>query len=117
MTLTDSEIIEYNELIAEFMEFKQKQYTPTSEKLWCDNKHGLPVGELKFHESWDWLIPVWHKFSDLERPLQPRHKAMWEWYYSKIKSELLGNNTPNQAFLRLVDAIEWYNATKQELLS
>jgi hypothetical protein len=55
-----------NELIAEFFGFTQKSYTPTSEKLWCDNKHGLPVGELKFDTSWDWLMPVVEKIELLQ---------------------------------------------------
>lgn len=64
--MEENEILEGNKLIAEFMGFKQKSYTPESEKLWCDNKHGLPVGELKFHTSWDWLMPVVEKISKLK---------------------------------------------------
>jgi len=59
----DDDIIIGNELIATYLNFKQKSYTPESEKLWCDEKHGLPVGELKFHSDWNWLIPVLKKIS------------------------------------------------------
>jgi hypothetical protein len=59
----EQEIINGNELIAKFLNFTQKSYTPESEKMWCDEKQGLPVGELKFHSDWNWLIPVMKKIS------------------------------------------------------
>ena len=59
----EQEIINGNELIAKFLNFTQKSYTPESEKMWCDEKNGLPVGELKFHSDWNWLIPVMKKIS------------------------------------------------------
>ncbi len=57
-------IIEGNEIIATYLEFKQKSYSPESEKMWCDNKNGLPVGELKFHSDWNWLMLVLKKISE-----------------------------------------------------
>ena len=59
----EEEIINGNELIAKYMNFTQKSYTPQSEKMWCDEKNGLPVSELRFHTDWNWLIPVMKKIS------------------------------------------------------
>ena len=52
-----------NEVIARYLGFTQKSYTPDSEKMWCDPKHGLPVGKLQFHSDWNWLIPALKKIS------------------------------------------------------
>jgi hypothetical protein len=60
----EKEIIVGNELIASYLNFKQKSYTLESEKMWCEEKHGLPVGELKFHYDWNWLIPALKKISE-----------------------------------------------------
>lgn len=59
----NKEIINGNDIIAEYLNFKQKSYTPDSEKLWCDDVNGLPIGELKFHSDWNWLMPVVKKIS------------------------------------------------------
>lgn len=61
--ITEQEINEGNEIIAKFLNFIQKSYTPNSEKMWCDPKHGLPVGELLFHSDWNWLIPAIKKIA------------------------------------------------------
>lgn len=60
-----------NEVIARYLGFTQKSYTPDSEKMWCDPKHGLPVGKLQFHSDWNWLIPALKKISqkDIKRVL------------------------------------------------
>lgn len=61
---TEQQIIDGNELIAEFMGYKFK----SANKYWClypldDNSFLRNLGwvefkNLKFHSSWDWLIPV-----------------------------------------------------------
>ena len=82
-------IIENNKLIAEFMGYK---YFPFNSKLkkkrfkwlgWRKDKLSLPKGctigkigeryyldrrhkDLKFHEDWDWLMPVVEKINKLE---------------------------------------------------
>ncbi len=67
----------------------------------------------EYHSSFDWLMPVWTKFYNLEDSLHPDYIPDYEWYIGKIKGELLYNNTPHQAFLRLVDAISWYIIIKK----
>ena len=68
--------LETNKLIAEFMGAKIKSkkfgYTSTSS---CDacywfedfniSYDGISVSNLKFHKSWDWLIPVVEKIENL----------------------------------------------------
>lgn len=61
----NQEIIEGNDIIAAYMNFIKKTYTGI-EKIWCDEKHGLPVGELRFHSDWNWIIPVLKKISQID---------------------------------------------------
>lgn len=50
-----------NEEIARMLGFIIKSYGSSTKelddnKVWCDPKHGLPVGELKFDSDWNWLM-------------------------------------------------------------
>lgn len=68
--MTQEEILEGNRLIARFMNFKYKNQT----KYWAkypldDNSYLYKLGyvridNLKFHASWDWLIPALYKLSE-----------------------------------------------------
>jgi hypothetical protein len=79
--MTDKEIIEGNKLIAEFMGWKctsRKSYNDDILVLYTDkdtifkyNKHGYLYNKnpwdapLKYHSSWDWLMPVVEKIKSL----------------------------------------------------
>lgn len=62
----EAKIIEGNKLIAEFMGFRN--YAGGGERVICnasltpfaayDFAHGNDLDKLKFHSSWDWLMPV-----------------------------------------------------------
>ena len=57
--MTQQEIQECNKQIVLMLGFTQKSYNPNpteDELMWCDKKHGLPVGELQFHSDWNWLM-------------------------------------------------------------
>ncbi len=61
--ITDQEIEEGNDIIALFLNFTQKSYTPTSEKMWCDPKHGLPVDiEQLPDENYEIRLRKYNKF-------------------------------------------------------
>ncbi len=61
--ITDQEIEEGNDIIALFLNFTQKSYTPTSEKMWCDPKQGLPVDiEQLPDENYEIRLRKYNKF-------------------------------------------------------
>ncbi len=65
----------------------------------------------QFSTSYDWLIPVWHKFRDL-RFEDLKH----EFSHSNIKNMIRQELTIGTAwdlFNELAEAIEWYNTTKK----
>jgi hypothetical protein len=115
---------EKNELIARFLEFTQKSYVKNPEEkdlLWCDNKHGLPVGELKFDQSWDWLMPVLDKIEALgydtsictmkgEQLVQMWRKTNWKKATDLIIDDDFGGRTKFETtYDSVVSFIEWYN--------
>ena len=76
--MTDKKIIEENKLIAEFMEYEQEdkdsnfitdhlvclkeEYWNSTEDDWTNS---LSPSEMKFHSSWDWLMPVVDKIEEI----------------------------------------------------
>lgn len=51
---------EFNEVIANFMELKKE------ENKWISPVNGSKIVNLKYHESWDWIMPVVEKLKDYE---------------------------------------------------
>jgi hypothetical protein len=59
---------------------------------------------LKYDTSWDWIMPVWIKFRNLNCSY-PRYE---EWINS-LQWYLYSSDEPKRFFERLVYAIKWYN--------
>ena len=128
---------EKNKLIAEFMGFKstnncvrcgetgkyfdfhyKKGFSCIKEeKIQVESEWGwglveqdfLFAEDLKFHTSWDWFMPVWFKFKNLniDNLVYVSKKAA-------IKIAITEFETPEKAFDILADAIMWYNAAKKD---
>lgn len=132
--MTKQEILENNQLIAEFMEFnpckvynyKGKQYDyylpngfelikeveTTIESNWCEileEQDNCFIEDLKFHKSWDWLIPVIQKLLTLK--LKEIVPSDLDISYVRNKHYLSVNNLLdiNVLFKNVVEFIEWYN--------
>lgn len=52
---------EFNELIAKFMNLEKDKETGK----WLSPTNGSKMVNLKYQESWDWLVPVIEKLSEL----------------------------------------------------
>ena len=66
--MTSEEILDGNKLIAEFLGINKKVYGETGTTYYID---GTPYQffKLKYHSSWDWLMPVIGKLtSECEEP-------------------------------------------------
>ena len=78
--MTQEEILEGNKLIAEFMGGKEVDWfservimIPYSDELTIHNYFGKAKGymldrEIKYHSSWDWLMPVLDKIGYIVYP-------------------------------------------------
>ena len=93
------EITQNNKLIAEFMEF------PT--KLTCKNVNAT----MKYHSSWDWLMPVVEKVQNAASPTNDET--------SEEEFVLLDNVGDSLIVVRIdlvhqavVEFINWYNKNK-----
>ena len=61
--MSEQEIVEGNKLIVEFIGYK---FIEDGHQYWrLSDKHLLLENELKYHSSWDWLMPVIEKIEHL----------------------------------------------------
>jgi hypothetical protein len=101
-----------NELIAEFMGWER--YSRNSFK--CPNIYPIEntqhygwttflSEQLEFNVRWDWIMPVWMKFRDLDLESNPEYE---QWIHS-LQWYLFSSDEPGRFCDRLVYAIKWYN--------
>lgn len=121
---------EYNKLIAKFMgETKYKD-----EEAWSITRHGyltvhgdfktkFRASELKYHKSWDWLMPVVEKIEEIAADNSTEtikyHRfcvdmsgcfcSITDNQEDVLISESDGGTKLKSTFLAVVEFIEWYN--------
>lgn len=130
--MTNEEIVEGDKLIIKFIGYKYRN----SSKVWCiypydDSSYLRSLGwvkcdDLKFHSSWDWLMPVIEKI-EKEYPvlLSIKNKISTfdnTWHICKIEffSEITGNfqiikegvTKIKSVWLAVIEFIKWYNSQK-----
>jgi len=64
--------------------------------------------ELKYHTSWDWLIPAIKKFDRIYEKEKIEHYGLYEHCCDEIDDSVTTYEI-NKAFEALVSAITWYN--------
>lgn len=107
--MTNEEILEGNKLIAEFMGFEFNKskiiYDPTDTNP--EGKLiGYPLSNLKYHSSWDWLIPVIDKI----------HSSNYyvDYYLSELGQFNNGVHINTKfievSFDSVIEFIKWYNS-------
>jgi len=99
---------ENNKLIAEFMGWESNIYPHLPNRVHKLNpvnhsEMSMDIGVIKYHVSWDWLMPVVEKiskikgFNDIENDLSDlRITAKMENVYSAVISFIKWHNTQNQ---------------------
>ena len=112
--MKENEILEGNKLIAEFMEWRMLNgscMTP------YEDAGMLNGGEtsicrfefLKFHSSWDWLMPVVEKIQIKFDEVIIRYKTCVIYMGSKRAIEKVEDSTIKATWLAVVEFIKWYN--------
>ena len=115
-----------NELIARFMEVPSKEQGNFTEYIFPDMDGPEDVdyskwyyhngrrwestlsyddSELKYHSSWDWLMPVVRKCSSLNWEMFTKDKEVLE-----NRSALFYNNDIVGVYEMVVEFIKWYNS-------
>lgn len=119
MKLTDEQILEGNKNIAEFRGFKlERMSTGTGYvNVYQTNHFKRGLGntctsgkynedKLKFHSSWDWLMPVVIKINNLD------HIEGIDKEWNKFNQVFI-NFTIEDLYNAVVEFIEWYNNQKK----
>ena len=71
----------------------------------------LEINELEYDLSYDWLMPVWHKFRDLR--FRSINDQFTHSHYKESIIKEIANGNEETLFNALAEAIEWYNTTKK----
>lgn len=106
----EKEILEGNKLIAESLfgncVINQKDIYPYSV---YGNEWRLEG--LKYHSSWDWLIPVWAKLWEITDV--PFEKSLqWNEIKGSKCARAILYGTVAEAQKEIAEAIKWYNSNK-----
>lgn len=118
-------IQEQNRIIANFMGGEVREVVRINDKVtmaWCGHiakqwrkeKLGINVGDailenqLEFHSDWNWLMPAWIKFRNLN--LDSKEYSEW---CSSLGWYLYSSDEPSRFCERLAFAIKWYNTLKK----
>lgn len=132
--MVEKEIIEGNILICDFMGWEKSVITglgktelkgyyvfavPTNQTM-----YGRPYSDierLKFHSSWDWLMPVVEKISE-HYDFTISSVGLWVCYIDRKDCDWedkhigdMGGHEPviTNAFMAVVQFIKWYNTNKK----
>lgn len=115
--MKDQEAEENNKLIAEFMEWKfiDNEYITTHYKTYiCIDKNihitkRYSLTELEFHRSWDWLMPVVEKCTQIgfrDQEFDSEIYIKWEEIFDDT-GMFLGNHI-NEVYESCIAFIKWY---------
>jgi|SRR5690606_15479449 len=121
-TLEQNDILEGNKLIAEFMGIlyglrkngivEQNSKVRIHQYQDFEETEGLHVNHLKFHSSWDWLMPVYRKIKDyldrIERPSK-NHCCYGDSLEVDIHCAVTEIHIEG-AHKSIVEFIKWYNS-------
>lgn len=107
-----------NKLIAEFMGYSKIKSTNSDRTVWTHLEYGTLTEKglslLKYHTSWDWLIPVVKKiftlsFSEvkgLEEEWSNKNKGLFDPDLCGLHSDI------STVYNCTVEFIKWYNENK-----
>ena len=115
--------IKYNKLLADFMQanYRHKygfadqmgyEYLPNQIGYYCEDrdknvKIWFSESHLRYHVSWDWLIPVIAKFDDVRFEDKEKNKNCQLW--CDAIDSCIQIYDIDLLFPTVVQAIEWYN--------
>lgn len=122
--MQEQEIIDGNKLIAEFLCFKYRNQAkywgryPLDDNSFLSLKGEVEMHSLKFHSSWDWLMPVVEKIESLNFTTSIYHlpKTLNTVKILSGGADVVGVNgeTKIEAIYKtVVEFIKWYNSCQK----
>ena len=132
--MTETEILEGNKLIAEFMGISKQDTFAGKRYIYCiyNNKYST---QLHFNESWDWLMPVVEKIENLEFGKWYMHIqgntvdiedgnegiGLWDFHINNEDPDfsLFPSNkklkSVEAVYIAVVEFIKWYNNERKAI--
>ena len=118
--MKNAEILEGNKLIAKFMGLREIGFGENRHFIDAGNRIIAMYYNLKYHTSWDWLMPVVEKIEndDLYRVIIFRGSCDIELIESNSVDsnfetiEKSGMNKNISTWLAVLEFIKWYNENK-----
>ena len=125
--MSEKEIIEGNKLIAEFVDY---EFDPNddSESVTYNTDYIINISdkedweaseddftswllpkEMKFHSSWDWLMPAINKAIDIIGFKTINECTDFEWRLFTCICDMKISTPIDIAFYNLIEFIKWYN--------
>jgi hypothetical protein len=109
--MTEEQIIEGNKLIAEFM---GKSIYPRNwnDENWEGERRDYMPHEVKYHASYDWLIPVCFKIKEICNSIQDAKLVQIASSY--LSNICIANNrfVINELYPAVVNFLKWYKQLK-----
>jgi len=115
------EILEGNKLIAKFMGGKYNKevsFKLKEDEIWIPIHCKTNIMELKYHSSWDWLMPVLIKVVSMKEYYEFRKGYMWPYMEGNpmacfsITQKHDTNLTFEIIYKEVIKFIKWYNKEK-----
>lgn len=106
--MNKQEVIDGNKLITEFLGYEQCGKAEWEYTYWMIEGKSYMELELKYHSSWDWLMPAYKKFRGLTGMKMPD----WLSHCNTIENWIVRVNIED-AHKYLSAAIQWYNTQTQ----
>ena len=109
--MTQEEILEGNELIAEFMNVEISCYTSYSE----ESRTCYHINDIKYDSSWDWLFPILERIEALGYRWEIGMSAISPYHYCKIWSigKIEGISSLDVVYGAVIEFIKFYNQNKE----
>lgn len=120
--------IEGNKLIAEFMDGYKRYYSDTLGMVWDHEYYTPPLAggkcdeDLKYHSSWDWLMPVVEKIESLKFDVRINgvtdhagglHQSCYiEDWKSDDVAKYHSSSKIESVYKAVVEFIKWHNKSK-----
>jgi hypothetical protein len=98
-----SEIDQSNLMIAQFMGDKEYIHKTHFSDWMREEAELIGVEDLRFHESWDWLMPVIQKISNLYEVFTKGFAK-----YLPINHDLVAHNGIEPVYKKVVEFLQWH---------
>jgi hypothetical protein len=121
--MNQKEIVKNNKIIAEFMggSYTSKLFDIPKNYIWLPFHNLTPIAYLKYHISYDWIMPVVEKIEELdvvasfqiEQPTIYIWKSSEESTFEDIQVDIFNKTKLEAVYEAIVKFMDWYNLNQK----